>query len=147
MSISMKSVAPRKSVPFRLLALACAGLCALSHPALASSTENINVMGIDLSKIDKPSAVPFLPEAEFQSATRAEAEGAPYDDSALAYEIRIPKDWTENVQGGFGEIQTDNKALSDSVLSNRDDLRQGSIHPDTFVSVLTKNHRLTMFEI
>lgn len=113
----MKNAAPRKYARFKLFALICAALVGMAAPVAASSTQNINVMGLDLSKIDKPSAVPFAPEAAFEAATRLETEAAPYDDRALAYEIRVPKDWTDNVQGTVGEIQTDSKVLSDTVLS------------------------------
>jgi len=67
----------------------------------------------DITKIPSLKTYETLPEKEFESAGTLEREERPYDDTLLAYELRVPKGWTNNVQGS-GE----KGALKDKTLSN-----------------------------
>lgn len=74
-------------------------------------------LGIDLNKIPAVKPVEMLPQADFEKSTKVEREDAPYDDAFLSYELRLPKDWTGNVQEATKELVTVDKTMGDSVLS------------------------------
>jgi len=103
---------PRSNpVPKFFVLIAMIGACL--GGAMASWAD----IGIGLKKVPPLSARTFLPQPAFEKATKVESEAAPYNDKYIPYEIRIPKIWSDNVQGGIGELKTDNKVLSDSILS------------------------------
>ncbi len=114
MSISMKNAFRQKSNRW-LSVFTLAVVMAVAMVA-AGPTARAEVMGLDLTKIAKLKPVEFLPQEQFDKKTRVETETAPYNDPYLPYELRVPKDWTENVQAGVGDLKNDDKALSDTVL-------------------------------
>lgn len=116
MSILMKTASQSKSGFLRRLLCLTFILCGLpfAGAALASSQP---VMGLDLNKIAPLKAVDFAPQEKFESQTRLEKEAAPYDDKYLPYQLRIPKEWTENRRGGVGDVRMDDKSLGEGVLA------------------------------
>jgi len=73
----------------RLSLIIAALLLLLPVPSIAA--------GVDLKAIKPLTPIPFAPEAEFEAQTRR-VEGIPFGDPALSYELRIPKDWTVEVE-------------------------------------------------
>jgi hypothetical protein len=63
----------------------------LLSPVMASAS-----IGIDLDKIKPLTEVEYIPEEEFNERTRLE-EVIPYDDEFLAFKVRLPKEWSENL--------------------------------------------------
>lgn len=62
--------------------------------------------GMDVTKIPKPSVLPFLSQEEFNKITKEIVESKPYGDEQLAYTIRIPKNWIGNSSSPtVGEMQ------------------------------------------
>lgn len=96
--------------PFKFSLFVFATMLAVSLPAYAG-------IGIDLNKIPAIQTWEMLPQAEFESATKVEREDKPYKDDLLSYEIRLPKDWTANVQEASKELKVTDKKMSDTVLS------------------------------
>lgn len=74
-------------------------------------------IGIDLKKIPKVAEYAGVPQAEFEKSTKVVANDMPYNEELLGYEMRLPKDWTENVQKELGTaIGSDEEELSSTVL-------------------------------
>lgn len=74
-------------------------------------------LGIDLNKIPAINPVPGMPQAEFEKITKLESEKDPYDDQLVSYDIRLPKEWTGNVQAAAKEVAVADKIMGDTVLS------------------------------
>lgn len=66
-------------------------ICFIFWPTFAEA-----LVGIDLDKVKPLSAVEFIPEKDFNTQTRME-KVTPYDDEFLAFEVRLPNGWTENM--------------------------------------------------
>lgn len=104
MSISMKTAnLPRFAVTKILLVF----LMIVLVP-----TQLLAAPGIDVNKIPKIKETP--PVEGFEKSSKEVSEHNPYGEELLSYSIRLPKDWTDNVQQPL--TQSSRGALSDTVL-------------------------------
>ncbi|PZQ47212.1 MAG: hypothetical protein DI551_03860 [Micavibrio aeruginosavorus] len=71
-------------------------LAVLTAPALIAG--QAFAAGIDLKKIPALKEYTPMAEPEFEKLTKKIEEPSPYGESLLSYEIRLPKNWTDNVQ-------------------------------------------------
>lgn len=110
MSISTKTANRPRSGASIMIRILCAilALSFMAPPAFA--------LGIDLKKIQKLKIYEFLPEAQFNSQTKLLEEDKPYNEEGLSYRIRLPKNWTDNVQQPPIGSTVSQGLLSDSVL-------------------------------
>ena len=69
--------------------------------------------GIDLKSIEPLKPVDFMPQAEFKDKTQV-IEAEPFNDSYLAFQVRLPKDWTESIAPP--ETGPSEERLSDRIL-------------------------------
>jgi len=81
-----------------------------SAPAIAQA------IGIDLSGLPKVKEYESVPQAQFETTTKPIKEEKPYNDPRLTYELRIPKEWTDNVQAPPAGLDTGKQLLGDNVL-------------------------------
>lgn len=111
MSISTKTASRRKSAVIRFFSLMAVILLFTASPGQASS------LGIDTSKIPKLKEYQFPPQAEFEKQTKAINVQNPYEDTYLSYSLRLPKDWSENMQPAPISAGGNQSLLSNTVLS------------------------------
>lgn len=111
MSISMKTESPRK-LPARYFLLAF--LCAVA--AFGSLPLQARELGIDLKTMPKLKANALVPEADFVAKTKKAVENRPYNEDRISYELRLPKDWTDNIQKPPVGSETRGSLLSGRVL-------------------------------
>ncbi len=91
MSISTKTAGLRRSaVSMTRILSAMLALILMIAPAFA--------IGVDLKKIQKLKEYEFIPQAKFEQATKKVDELRPYNEDDLSYTLRLPKNWTDNVQ-------------------------------------------------
>ena len=64
-------------------------------------------------KIPMPD-IPLMPEAEFNEKTTSYTD-VPYDDQAMAYEVRVGKDWTKSRDASSTNASIGNKILGELV--------------------------------
>ena len=93
----------------RFWSILCVALL-LGAPAMAA-------VGVNISDIPELKEYTFPPEADFERETKRIRAENPYDDSYLSYEFRMPKDWSENVQQAPIASGTEQRLLSNSILS------------------------------
>lgn len=72
-----------------VVSLLFTGVLLFSHTVTAS--------GVNLKNLPPLKPVEFMPEAEFEEQTRL-IEETPFDDTFMAYSVRLPKDWTPSVE-------------------------------------------------
>lgn len=111
MSISTKNADRRKSAVIRFFPLISVMLLLSVIPAQASS------LGIDTTNIPKLKVYQFPPQEEFHKQTKAVDVKNPYEDTYLSYSLRLPKDWSENMQPAPIGAASGQSLLSNSVLS------------------------------
>ncbi len=70
-------------------------------------------IGMNLDKIKALTPVEYLPEEEFEGQTKL-IEETPFDDNFLSYQMRIPKDWGDNLE--IANKPASKKGLSQRVL-------------------------------
>lgn len=109
MSISMKTASLRKSAVVRFFSLMAIILFAAA-PVKAA-------VGVNIKDIPKLKEYQFPPQAEFEKQTKPLDVKNPYDDSYLSYSVRLPKDWSENMQPAPIGAAGGQNLLSNSVLS------------------------------
>jgi hypothetical protein len=109
MSISIQIANRHASTAIKLLTIIFAAIF-LSVPAMAA-------IGVNVTDIPKLKAYDFVPQADFEKATKVIEQKNPYDDSYLSYEMRVPKDWSKNMQQAPIAASTGQRLLSASVLS------------------------------
>lgn len=109
MSISMKTADRRKSAVIRFFSL-IAIIFFAAAPAQAA-------IGVNVADIPKLKEYTLPPQAEFEKQTKAVVVQKPYDDTYMSYEIRLPKDWSENMQQAPIGAAGGQGVLSNSVLS------------------------------
>lgn len=111
MCISTRTESPRAlSVKFLLF---FAVLFLLAMPSQAQQ------LGIDLDALPKLKQNTLLPEAQFNAATKLLSEKAPYNEPRISYSLRVPKNWTDNIQQAAETkdiVPSDKTMLSTSVL-------------------------------
>jgi hypothetical protein len=109
MSISTKTAGLRKSAVIKFLSIITALLFFPAHAEAA--------MGVNVDAIPKLMVYDFPPQEEFEKQTKAVDVTNPYDDSYLSYDVRLPKDWSENMQPAPIGAVAGQSLLSSSVLS------------------------------
>ena len=88
MSISMKTDSRAKLIAVRFCTIIAASVLILSAPAFAAKNTS-----------ELPKVKDYGPAtAAFEGVTKKIIEERPYNDDYLSYGMRLPKDWTDNVQ-------------------------------------------------
>lgn len=72
-------------------------------------------LGIDLKTLPKLNTGALIPERDFEAKTKKVVENSPYNESRISYEMRVPKEWTGNIQ----KPPIDTTAGGTSMLSGR----------------------------
>jgi hypothetical protein len=65
---------------------------------IAAPVAHARELGIDLKTLPKLKKNELLPEKEFEAQTKKIVENDPYSEPKISYTLRVPKNWTDNLQ-------------------------------------------------
>lgn len=116
MSISTKTAAPRKSAMVEMMIRKAGVFLIALILGAALQIAPAKAIGIDLTKLPKVKEYEPLPKEKLEKDSKRVNEAAPYNETKMAYELRLPKNWTNNIQTPPVNSDAQKPILSDTVL-------------------------------